>query len=77
MITRSAVFVFLTLLLAGLVQAVERGHPAKAKVTQVDRDQKVLSLKIKNYFFYLKILCFLEAIFVDLDLREVVPDGST
>ena len=28
-------------------------------------------------FFYLKVLCFLEAIFVDLDLREVVPDGGT
>ena len=39
-------------------------------------DQKVLFLKIKNYF-YLKVLCFLEAIFVDLDLREVVPDGGT
>ena len=38
--------------------------------------QKVFFLKIKNYL-YLKVLCFLEAIFVDLDLREVVPDGST
>lgn len=46
MITRSAVFVFLMLLLAGAVQAVEREHPAKAEVTQVDRDQKVLSLKV-------------------------------
>ena len=48
MMTRSAVFVFLMLLLAGAVQAVEREHPAKAKVTQVDRDQKVLSLTVDD-----------------------------
>ncbi|MAI31007.1 hypothetical protein J3362_13300 [Marinobacter sp. NFXS11] len=46
MMTRSPVFVFLMLLLAGAVQAVEREHPAKAEVTQVDRDQKVLSLTV-------------------------------
>lgn len=46
--TRSSVFVFLMLLLAGAVQAVEREHPAKAKVTQVDRDQKVLSLTVND-----------------------------
>lgn len=48
MMTRSAVFVFLMLLLAGAVQAVEREHPAKAKVIQVDRDQKVLSLTVDD-----------------------------
>lgn len=48
MITRSAVFVSLMMLLAGAVQGVERGLPAKAEVTQVDRDQKVLSLTVDD-----------------------------
>ena len=48
MITRSAIFVSLILLLAGAVQANERGYPAKAEVTQVDRGQNVLSLAVDD-----------------------------